>query len=191
MRKLVLLFLLAATALAGDRPSFPYVYKTGEQAHLRSSGEDIETIVRISKRWTGEFVWLRKDGREYLIRDAAVLASVRAAFADMHAFEPRLRAANEKRRPWEEKMDALEERMDQISDQLGDEELTDRTRAHLESKLRELERQADAIEGDYQAAEREAERLEQEMDRLEEIAEAKFEQIVLRAVREGRAQRVD
>ena len=191
MRKLLLpVLLVAATVSASDRSHFPYIYKHGNATHMRS-GEDIETMVKRSKRWTGEFVWLRKDGREYLIRDATVLAAVRAAFAEMHAFEPRLRAATEKREPWEQRIDALERQMDRISDQLGDDEdLTARTRESLQAKLRELERQFADIEDDYHAVEREAERMEEEMDRLEVIAEARFDQIVLRAVRDGKAERV-
>jgi hypothetical protein len=139
MRRLLLpLLLLATTATAAGRFSFTYIYKSGDQAHLRSNGGDIDSLVKTSKRWTGEFVWLRRDGQEYLIRDAGVLSAVKAAFAEMHALEPRLRAAEERR--------------------------------HI--------------------AEHEAEQLEAEMDRLEAIAERKFEQIVVRAIEAGKAQRV-
>ena len=192
MRKLSLfLLLVACTADGSDRSSFPYVYKYGPDSHIRSSGDDIESIVRTSKRWSGEFVWLRWKGREYLIRDAGVLAQVRAAFAEMHAFEPQVRAAEERARPLEKKYEAIEERADRLSDRLSDEpELSAAERKDLEERLRIAEREMEAIEPAYKAAEREAERLDQESERLEEIAEEKFERIVIQAIQDGRAERV-
>lgn len=183
MRKLLLLLaLVALTASASDRSRFTYIYKSGGHTHMRSS-MDIERIVKISKRWEGDYVWLRLDGREWLIRDAAVLAEVRGAYAEMHALEPTMRAAAAQRHPYEVKLEALEKKIDALSDD-DDEGVND-------ARVRELERQMQAIEREYAAVERKAEKLEEEMDRLEEIAEAKFEVIVLRAVRQGKAARVD
>jgi len=192
MRKLALVLLLALSASAADRFSFPYIYKSGGSSHIRSNGNSIEKMVNISKRWSGDFVWLRKDGQEWLIRDASVLAAVRIAYADMHALEPRLRAAEERRHPYEQKMEAVEKRMDRISDQLGDDEtLTAATRRSLEVRLRDLEREYESIERDSRGIEREAEELDDEMERLEKIAERKFEQIVLSALAKGKAERVN
>lgn len=191
MRKLALVLLLALSASAADRFAFPYIYKSRGTAHMRSSG-DLDKMVKLSKRWSGDFVWLRKDGQGWLIRDAAVMAAVRTAFADMHALEPRLRAAEERRHPYELKMEDLEKRMDRISDQLGDDEtLTAATRRSLETRLRALETEFESLERDARGIERDAEALEDEMERLEKIAERKFEQIVLGAVAQGRAERVD
>lgn len=192
MRRLLLpLLLLVTTVSAADRSGFSYIYKRGDQAHLRTNGASIDSLVRISRRWSGELVWLRRHGRSYLIRDAAVLLSVRGAFAEMHALEPRLRAAEERRRPVEVKMEAIEERMDRLSDQLDDDRLGDATRESLEARLREAERAMSAIEGEHRAVERAAEEIEEEMERLEKTAEQKFEQIVVRAIEQGKAKRVD
>jgi vacuolar-type H+-ATPase subunit I/STV1 len=183
MRKLILLFaLLALTAAAGDRSHFTYIYKKGGHTHMRSS-MDIERMVKVSKRWEGDYVWLRLDGKEWLIRDAAVLAEVNRVFAEMHALEPAKRAADAQRHPYEVKIEALEKQIDALTDD-DDENVNDK-------RVRELERQMRAIEREYEAVERKAEKLEEEMDRLEEIAEVKFDQIVLRAVRQGKAVRVD
>lgn len=177
MRKLVLLLLvLAVPSSAAD--SFAYIYnRGGGVTHIRSNGNDIETMVELSKRWTGEYVWLKRAGRQYLIRDALVLAEVRAAFAELHAFEPKVRAAEERLRP-------LEERMDYLSDTLGDDD---------EERLAnrdDLKRQLRKLRPRYEAAERETERLEREHERIEKVSEARFEKIVLRAVRDGKAQLV-
>jgi hypothetical protein len=193
MRKLLpLLLVLALSSAASPRGQFSYIYKNGDHTHIRNSGTALESMIAMSKRWSGEFVWLKHNGRAYLIRDAAVLAEVREAFAELHAYEPRLRAAEEKLHPVERKMERIERQMDKVGDRLSDDDDLDReTRRELERQLRELEVQFNAIEREYLPAERESERMEREHDRLEEIAEARFEKIVLRAIDDGRVERAD
>jgi hypothetical protein len=193
MRRLVLLLLAIVSGismLAAD--SFSYIYKRDGLTHIRNGGSDIESMVARSKRWPGEYVWLQRNGRQYLIRDAAVLAEVRNAFAELHAYEPRLRAAEERLRPVERKMETVERRMDRIGDRLSDDEdLDSATRADLERQLRQVELELKELERSYIPAERETERMEREHDRLEKIAEARFEKIVFRAVDAGKAERVN
>jgi hypothetical protein len=190
MRKLLLLLALLTFTASGSE-QFSYIYKNGDHTHMRSSGR-IESMVALSKRWPGDYVWVNRGGRAYLIRDAAVLAEVRAAFADMHRLEPILRAAEERLRPVERKRDGIEERMDRINDRLGDDDDLDRaTRADLEKQFRQLELEFAAMERPYVSAERESERLERESDRREAIAEERFEKIVIRAIESGRMERVN
>jgi chromosome segregation ATPase len=191
MRKLLLLLpLLVLTAAADEHVGFAYIYNHDGQMHMHSNGDDIESLVRTSKRWKGEYVWLRKDRRQYLIRDAGVLAQVRAAFAEMHALEPKLNAAERRRDPFEAKIDAVEDRVDRLSDSLGDDEMSDAKRAQLEAQLRVAEQELRALERSLEPIERETEALEERMDRLEAVAERKFETIVLQAIRDGRAEAV-
>ncbi len=174
MRTLVLLlFTLATTLSASDH--FAYIYRNGDVTHIRNNRGSIEKIVAKSKRWSGEYIWLEHRGSEYLIRDARVLAETRAVFADMHALEPKLRAAEERMRP-------LEEELDRLEDKLGDEH---------PANSAALEKRIDVLRPRYEAAEAESERLEREQERLERIAEAKFEKIVIRAIDQGKAERVD
>lgn len=190
MHTLLLFLVMLATTIAGA-DSFSYIYKQGDHTHIRSSG-GIEKMVALSKRWPGEYVWLQRGGRQYLIRDAAVLAEVRAAFADLHAYEPKLRAAEERLRPVERKMERVEERMDEIGDRLSEDDDLDRaTREDLERKLRQTELEFKELERSYVPAERETERMEREHDRLEEIAEERFEKIAVRAIESGKVERVD
>ncbi len=162
---LVLTIILAATAFAKD--DFPYVFKRGSGSIIRIYGS-IESYTRYAKRFSGDYIWARRDGHQYLIRDEAVLAEAEAAFADMRALEPQMRAAEERLRPLEEKADAL-----------SDDESADH------------EEELEALESQLEAASREVDRLEEEMDRREQRAEKKFEQIVIKAIAAGKAQRVD
>ena len=175
-RLLALTLLVAATATAGSRDRFSYVYKHGGRSTVRIGGS-FEHYPRDARRWSGDYIWLYRNGNGYLIRDAGVLAAAHAAFAHRDALEPKMREVEARFHPIERKYEALEERLDELSDR--DEEDP------------ALERAMHAIEADYEKAEREVEAVEKEMDRREEIAEKKFEEIVIRAIDQGKATRVD
>src|SRR5690242_14852284 len=76
MRTLVLFIVLTlAATLSASSGHFPYIYKQGDEVtHIRNNRGSIEQIVATSKRWRGDYVWLERDGKEWLIRDANVLA---------------------------------------------------------------------------------------------------------------------
>ena len=176
---LAISLVVAAVAVAGTPDRFAYIFKRGNDSIMRINGS-IEEFQRIAKRWPGEYIWVRRNGREYLIRDAAVLAAARNAFAQMEALEPAMREAEKRLRPIEKKFEAIEERLDELEDG----ESPDR-------QIREAERQLRAAEAELREAEGALERIEKEVERREEIAEKKFEEIAIRAIEGGKARRVD
>ena len=192
MRTLALALLLA-TASAALAAEPPYVYKRGPSSHMRTnSGMDIRSVVAVAKRYPGDFIWTRRDGREYLIRDAAVLAEAAQAFAALDAMSVRTGAHNRRMRPVERRYDALERRIDLIEEELEDhEEARDSVRRERASQVRELRRELHAVEKELRVLEAEERRLEKESEALEQVAEAKLEEIIRHALRRGAAERVD
>ncbi|HYC58936.1 MAG TPA: hypothetical protein VEK79_05150 [Thermoanaerobaculia bacterium] len=191
-RTIALTLVISAAAAsfltAGNRMS--YIYKRGNVQTMRISGE-FHKIAPIARKYGSEFVWIRLDGREYVIRDAATLADVRNLFRDVEALDPEIRAVERRLRPLEEQLDEVEERVDYAGDTLGDEDdLSDTERENLEDKLRVAEREMRELESKMKPLEREQERLDRESERREKIAEAKFEKLVERAIADGIAQRV-
>ena len=184
---LLLSLCAAAIAMAGSSDRFSYIYKRGNRSVVRIGGS-FDQYKRVAKRFSGEYIWLYHKGRGYLIRDATVLSAVRGAFAQVDALEPKMREVEARYHPVERKYEELEERVDELSDRIEDDPSLERK---LESQLREAERAMEALEAEYKQAERAVELVEDEMDRREEIAEKKFEEIVLRAVDQGKAERVD
>ena len=176
MRKTILALTLLLAISAGAHERFSYVYSRGKRSVIRI-GNSFDHYKKIAKRFSGDYIWLYHNGRGYVIRDAGVLAAVQTAFAPVDALEPKMREAEAKLRPVEQKYEELEERVDKINDR-GDEDSV------LERRLRELERELEVVE-------RAAEAVEDEIDRREEIAEKKLEQLALRAIAEGKAERVD
>lgn len=184
----LLLTSLAAFARSSDR--FTYVFAEGVPNQTRSSGR-VEDIVRIAHRYSGTYVWFRLGGREYLVQDAATLAAAKSAFAELAPLEAQAREGERRARPFERRMDELEKRIDRLSDKISDEELSDSVRGSLEDQMRDLEREMRLVERETESIERQNERMDQEMERVERIAERKFEEILTRAVEQGRAQRLD
>ena len=182
MRTRIVLLLTLSTAfvaLAGSRMS--YVFKYGGHSHMMVNGP-IESLAQTSKKYTGDFIWVRRNGREVVIRDTKVLAEAAAAFREVDAFEPTVREAEKKLKPYEKRMEELERRMDAISDEFDDESLTDDARAGLEAKLREVEEQVRDMESKMRGFEEALDRAEEIMDQREERAERKLEAILERAL---------
>ena len=194
MRTRLLAFVLLAAAVslivfaAQGSSQSSYIYKRGDSTYLRGSLDDLKALLG---RYGNEFVWTRQGGREYVITDRAVLDSVRNAFAELDALQIPLHEVEERLKPHDRELDKVERRMDALSDELGDENLPESTRATMERQMEAVEEEMRQIEDRMRVIEREMERLEKEMERVEEAAEEKFERIVERAISQGKAKRVD
>jgi septal ring factor EnvC (AmiA/AmiB activator) len=186
---LVLSTMGLALAAAGD-DQLSYVFKQGDRSRLHANGP-VEAAVRVSKKFDGDFIWVRDSGREYLIRDAAVLQQAADAFRELDALEPSLQAAEKKVTPYEDKMEEIEQKMDDLSDQLDDDELADSARHSIETKLHDVEEQMHSVESRMHDAESQMEALEKQMDDREEAAEQKLETIIEKAIRNGIAKRAE
>jgi hypothetical protein len=194
-RMLALALLLSASVagvVTAAGRNMSYIYRRGDVGFTRISGAGISHIGAVSKKYGGEFVWVRVDGRNYLIRDAATLAEVRNAFREVEAMDPTIRDVERRLKPFEQRMEDIEERLDAISDIDDDEDenLSDSQRDELERKMRDAERDMREVEQQMKPIERELERLERESERREKIAEDRFERIVERAIGSGIAERV-
>ena len=193
--RLIALVLLVSAAVAGVITAAnrldTYVYKRGNGMYSRISGSAINRIGEIYKKYGNEFVWLRMNGRGYVIRDAATLAEVRNAFRHLEELDPRLREVEQRMRPFEREIEKIEESVDSLGDSLDDESLSDAKRDAIEARLRDAEEKMRGVEEKMRVVEREMEKLEKQAEKLEEVAEARFEVIVQRAVERGVAERVE
>ncbi len=170
--------------VAGAEDRFPYIYRPDVHArslHLRGSIADLEHVQKKLK--TGPYLWVRLDGREFVIRDSAVLAELAKAFAPLDALDREQRALERKMEPFEARAERLEEQVDEIGD--SEEELSaedERRLRDLEQRLREAERELRTFETD----ERELDRREESVERVVEEA---VRDIAARAIRQGIATR--
>lgn len=196
MRNAIALLTLLATVTtasivtAGDRSS--YVWKRGDSSSMMMIHGDLDDLGRFKNQWGNEYVWTRQpNGQQYVITDRAVLTEVAAAFAALNAAEAPMREVERRLRPHEREMNKIERRLDAIADQLDDEYLPESQRDELERKMRAIEEEMERVEEKMEVMEREMERIETIVDAEADKAEAKFEQIVDRAIRGGVAKRVN
>lgn len=194
--RLLAVLLLAAAAVAGTFASFgdsrtSYVHRRGDRTTMMTISGGIPDLNALTRRYGSEYVWARQEGREYIITDAAVLAEVRAAFAKLDEVEAPMRGLEERMKPHEREMEKIESRLDALADQLDDEDLSDSARDAIEEKMQAVEKERQAVEDRMEVVEREMETLSDRIERHAEAAEAQLEQLVNRAVRSGKALRLD
>lgn len=178
MRRTILLLILLFTALsasAGDR--FSYVYKPGGSDHTISMGGSLETILRVVRKYDGEYLWAERNGRQYLIRDAAVLAEIKKTLAPLEEAERPLDALHRRMYPVEQRAERLEDQIEELEDE--DQPVPD-----------DLERQLRAANRELAEFEREEARLDRLQEEAERKAEAALLVVVDRAIRNGIAKRL-
>lgn len=181
---------LASVIVAANAP-ISYIYKRADRGYIRISNQFYDGLGKLSKKYGDEFVWLRMNGRNYLIRDAKTLGEVREAFRHVDALDPSMQAVERRLKPFEKEIETIEERIDTFSDSLDDERLSEAKREAFEEKMREAEEAMRAVEVKMRVVEREMERLEKEIEKRQAVAEERFQKILVRAVDQGIAERVE
>lgn len=84
---------------------------------MSGSTKDIAEVERIRKNTAGDFLWIRRDGKAYLIQDPALLESARAAWRPTEPIEAQMAALEHEMQPHEQAMDALSKQMDALDKQ--------------------------------------------------------------------------
>lgn len=192
MRRSILTSLLLVFALTATADDFAYVFSSGGRA-LITGNMDLDRTLSMKDRYSreGEFLWARRNGRAYLIRDKATIAEARAAFRDADALHAEYERLAARMRPVEEKERKLERQIDRLGDDLSDrDDLSRSERRQMEERLRELEVQMKPVARELRTLEAEEERLDDLEEKIVEVAEVELRKIIDRAVRKGVAEPV-
>ncbi|MEA2336280.1 MAG: hypothetical protein QOE82_287 [Thermoanaerobaculia bacterium] len=167
---LVVALLLAATiANASRRDSYVLHFGRSNSTTISGSLEDFNAV---RGTLSGDYLWVRHNGRAYVITDRARLAEAWDYFAPQRELRPEQKAVADETRKLERESDRLEDAQD-------DRQLTRAEVARLDelhAQERELSRREQALDD-----------REEELDR---IAEGKLWQLVDGAIREGAARSV-
>jgi predicted RNase H-like nuclease (RuvC/YqgF family) len=165
MKRLMLLTVAAVALMGSSARRDAYIISTGDD-NTFSISSSIDELKSVRTRMNGRYVWVRRDGHEYVIRDEKTIDRVETLFEPSHALAPE-----------QEAISRAEEKLDHEADRLSDKSrltLDERTR------LRELHEQL-----------RDVARREQELDarqeELERVAERAFWAEVDAAIRAGTA----
>jgi len=152
---------LATIADAGvNRRS--YVLAFDDTRTTISAGTTIESIKGIRRRYPGRFLWVRVDGKSWLIQDPDWIDRASAFFAEQFSLAPQQTAVSREEEELDKEEDRLEDRRD------------DASRTRLEEVRR---RQAEVSRREAELDEREEE--------LEREAESKLWVLVDNAIRQG------
>jgi chromosome segregation ATPase len=184
MRHLATLLVLVTALAASAADRFTYIYRPDVNSRVLHLRGDISALDRVlPKLATGPYLWVRLDRREYVIRDATVLAEVKKTFASLDVFERERRAVARKMKPVEQRAEGLEDQIDALTDR--DDDLS----AEEEQRLRALEQELRAAERELRPLEAQERELDRREEALEAVAEEALEKIVERAIRMGAAAR--
>ena len=189
MRRTILGLLLILTALSATaKQRFSYVYArngSGDSTISITMGS-VEDVVRLTKRYSGRYLWASLNGREYLIRDATMLNQVQYAARHMEALNAEQARLERRMKPVERRYERLAEELADRTDRDDDEELTYAMRARID-ELRDAMRE---VKRELRPLEEEERRIESRESGIERVFDAEIEKIVERAIREGTAERV-
>ena len=100
---------------AGNNYDGYALVRRGRDGYMMSgSTDDISDIEAANRRIDGDFLWFRRDGKAYLLRDTATLARVEQAWAPLKPHETRMQELQTQMEPHQRKLDAIGKRMDAL-----------------------------------------------------------------------------
>jgi prefoldin subunit 5 len=162
--------------------AFSYVLVRGSQHML--TGSDVSLKVAMARRDTygSDFMWFKKDGREYLIRDARTLDRLEGLFERERAYKPEAKRVRRELRPLERRESELDPEIDALTDRDDhDHPLT----AAEEDRLRDLRREMETVHSRMRVLEQQEEEIDRKRDELEAEAERAMMPILEEAIRSG------
>jgi beta-lactamase regulating signal transducer with metallopeptidase domain len=138
----------------GDRDFHALVHKRGTVIDSHGS-LDTSAIRLLGRLDDGDFLWFRRDGRDYVVTDPAVLARARDAWRESESLGKQME-------PLSRQMDAFSDRMEVLSERM--EALSEHARPSPEMhaadlRLRELVRQERTLEREQRVLETQLESL--------------------------------
>lgn len=184
---------LAATAVVHAGPSDrAHALCLGQSTYV--TGMNIEDFVAIRKARTGDFLWFRRDGKSYVVTDAAVLDAARIALRPVDELGREMKAVSERLAPYEKReaeIDGEDDTIDEAKDALDDRDdpAAEAERQRLEIRQREVESRRRTLELEMRKVEAEERRLEEREREVERVADAAIERLAADALQRGLARK--
>jgi len=196
----VLLLGAATAVLAAPRSETAdaYVLQRGSHTSISGSLDDLE---RLRRRFGTDFLWFRRGGAEYVIRDSALITEAETLFSPLEEVSAEQEKLSGKESELDREEEALDSERDDVDADRDELDSADESAADADADAREAEAAIDEREQTVQEKTRdlrsrqrdlEAEdrRLEAREDELERAAESKLWQLLDATVADGRAQRL-
>lgn len=168
-----------AAPSSGRGPRDTYVLNRGSSSSVSGTLEDLGTL---RSRYPGDFLWFRRTGTAYVIRDPRLLEDAAAFFEPLRALEPEQSALARREAALDredEKNDREEEAIEAEDEARPSPEL-DRRRRALDDRRRDLSRRQRELAKEERA-------LDRRENALEETAERGLWKLLDQAVTSGAA----
>lgn len=130
-----------------NHDGYALVRKRQDGFTMSGDSDDIDEIRAMKHRIDGDFLWFRRDGKAYVLRDAAMLARAEQAWEGTRAHEAKMRTLETRMQPHQRAAEALSERIERMQPQF---EQTPEMRA-AEKALDALARQQEALGEEHEA----------------------------------------
>ena len=179
-----LLLAAGAVALHSAAPRDAYLLSGPESRITFSTGAELPQLRAMQERIGGNFLWVRRHGREYVVRDAALLQRARSFFAPVAALEPAQEAVGRE----EAELDREEERLEAITERRSNSPVRQTSAKEGrtgESDLRKSEAKLEGARAKQRVVSRRERELDEREEALEREAEAKLWRLVDDAIRSG------
>lgn len=189
----------AASAAAASTSSETYAFVRKDSDTLTMSGQtsDLDEIREARSQADGDFLWFRRNGKAYVLRDTATVERMRALWARNAGREAEMNALSERMEAESEKLEAISSRIEAVASLGGEtprmreamgkvEALADQqnTLAHQQAELattiatRATEDKSDAAaEARMEALDAQMEALERQMRAQENVIDAEAEKL--------------
>ena len=102
-------------ARRGDDDGYALVRNGRDNFAMSGTMDDIKAIRVARDAINDDFLWFRRDGKAWILRDADALARARAAWKDTEALDAQMQALDARMRPHSERMEALGQQMDALA----------------------------------------------------------------------------
>jgi hypothetical protein len=171
-----------------------YVLSVGKS--FWSTNTSLEKMQGLRKQFAGEFLWVRRGSKAFLVRDPGALRQVRTLFDPLRTLEPDRAALERLRFPLETREEALDreqEALDREADRLSDrkKDKSAGAREDLERRRRALEERMRALEKEQEHFEALENALEEKQEALENDAEGELWRLIDSAIARGLAKPTD
>lgn len=173
---------VAANTDDHDRPGYALVRKDRDGISMSGDMDDIDDIRAARRGIDGDFIWFRRDGKAWVVRDADAVAKARAAWQPTEALDAQMQALDARMKPHSERMEALGARMEA----LGENDAFESPEARAATaRMEALGKQMEALAKQQEALARrmpggsdlEREQLERQMETLSEQQSSLGEQM--------------
>lgn len=99
----------------GDGDGYALVHADDEGMNFSGNTRDLSDVEKLRAKIDGDFLWFRRDGKSYVIRDPALVAQADAAWKPMEPVSAKMEALSRQMEVHSKKMDELSRRMDATS----------------------------------------------------------------------------